>query len=78
MGQAGQLALPPGLSAQLAAQVQTLATQVFDNSYVSAMRPPIATGTADVVSAAVAALFLECRWRQSRRADPAPVEAEAA
>jgi EmrB/QacA subfamily drug resistance transporter len=76
-GQAGHLALPASLPAQLAAQIQTLAIQVFDSSYISAMRPSIALGMAVVLTGALSAFFLERRWRRSRaiREDSALSEA---
>ena len=77
-GQAGHLALPPGVPAQLAAQIQALAVQVFDNSYIAAMRPSVALGMAVVLAGAVSALFLERAWRRSRVTEPARARAEAA
>jgi EmrB/QacA subfamily drug resistance transporter len=77
VGQAGHLPLPDGIPPALAAQIQALATQVFDNAYITAMRPSIAIGMAVVIAGAVSALLLERAWRRSRisKAEPAPAEA---
>ena len=77
-GQAGHLPLPAGIPPELAAQIQALATQVFDNAYITAMRPSITIGTAVVLVAAVSALLLERGWRRSRIAKAEPPAAKAA
>jgi hypothetical protein len=77
-GQAGHLALPASVPAQLAAQIQALAIQVFDSSYLSAMRPSIGLGMAVVLTGAASALFLERRWRQSRATREDTMQARAA
>jgi EmrB/QacA subfamily drug resistance transporter len=76
-GQAGHLSLPAGIPPELAAQIQALATQVFDNAYIAAMRPSVALGMAVVLAGAVSALLLERAWRRSRIVH-SPVEVEAA
>jgi EmrB/QacA subfamily drug resistance transporter len=65
-GQAGHLALPPGVPAAVAAQIQALAIQVFDSAYVAAMLPAVMVGVAMVLIGAVSALFLERGWRRER------------
>ena len=77
-GQAGHLPLPAGIPPELAAQIQALATQVFDNAYIAAMRPSIAIGMAVVLASAASALWLERAWRRSRSAKTESVRAEAA
>jgi EmrB/QacA subfamily drug resistance transporter len=76
-GQAGHLALPSGIPPELAAQIQALATQVFDSAYIAAMRPSIALGAAVVLAGAVSALSMERAWRRSRvsQVDHQPAEA---
>jgi ABC-type Fe3+ transport system permease subunit len=64
--------------ATLAAQIQALATQVFDASYITAMRPSIALGMAVVLAGAAGALFVERRWRRSRSTQPEAIQAKAA
>jgi EmrB/QacA subfamily drug resistance transporter len=78
VGQAGHLALPAGIPAQLAAQIQALATQVFDNAYIAAMRPTVALGMAVVLAGAASALLLERGWRRSRVPEVEAQPAEAA
>jgi EmrB/QacA subfamily drug resistance transporter len=79
VGQAGHLALPPGIPPQLAAQIQGLAIQVFDNSYISAMRPSVALGMGVVLAGAVSALLLERSWRRRSQVENGePAQAEAA
>jgi MFS family permease len=78
VGQAGHLPLPAGITPDVAAQIQALATQVFDNAYITAMRPSIAIGMAVVLIAAGSALFLERAWRRARIAKVESVPAEAA
>jgi hypothetical protein len=78
VGQAGHLALPPGIPSALAAHIQALALQVFDNSYIAAMRPSVALGVAVVLAGAASALFLERAWRRSRNSNVEPVNAKAA
>ena len=77
-GQAGHLTLPAGIPPALASQIQSLATQVFDNSYISAMRPSVALGMAVVLAGAASALLLERAWRRSRIPQVESVTAEAA
>ena len=77
-GQAGHLPLPAGIPPELAAQIQSLARQVFDDAYITAMRPSIAIGMAVVLIAGVSALLLERAWRRSRSANREGVSAEAA
>jgi EmrB/QacA subfamily drug resistance transporter len=78
VGQAGHLPLPAGIPPDVAAQIQALATQVFDNAYITAMRPAIAIGMAVVLIAAGSALFLERAWRRARNAKVESASAEAA
>jgi hypothetical protein len=78
VGQAGHLPLPSGIPPDVAAQIQVLATQVFDNAYITAMRPSIAIGMAVVLISAGSALFLERAWRRARIAKAEAVRAEAA
>jgi EmrB/QacA subfamily drug resistance transporter len=78
VGQAGHVPLPASIPAQLAGQIQALAAQVFDNSYITAMRPSIALGMAVVLTGALSALFLERRWRRSRAIREDRVLSEAA
>jgi EmrB/QacA subfamily drug resistance transporter len=54
--QAGLVALPSGLSPEVATQVQTLAHSVFAQVFVDAMRPTLAVPIAVVVLAAVSCL----------------------
>jgi EmrB/QacA subfamily drug resistance transporter len=77
-GQAGHLPLPPGVPPEVGAQIQALATQVFDNAYITAMRPSIALGAAVVLAAAASALLLERAWRRSRVSQVEHQPAEAA
>jgi EmrB/QacA subfamily drug resistance transporter len=78
VGQAGHLPLPAGIPPDVAAQIQALARQVFDNAYITAMRPAIAIGMAVVLIAAGSALFLERAWRRARNAKVESASAEAA
>lgn len=73
-GQAGHLALPPGVPPALATQIQSLAIHVFDTAYIAAMRPTVMVGVVAVLLGAVTALFLERGWRRERAAEPEPVE----
>ncbi len=77
-GQAGHLSLPPGVPEQLAVQIQALATRVFDNSFVAAMRPSVALGMAVVLAGAASALLLERAWRRSRMSTEDSIQSEAA
>lgn len=76
-GQAGHLVLPPGIPPELAAHIQALAIQVFDNSYVTAMGPTVAFGMGVVLTGAVSAMFLESAWRRSRNSKNAAVQVVA-
>lgn len=78
VGQAGHLPIPPGVPPAIVAQIQNLATQVFDNSYITAMRPSIALGMAVVLAGAASALFVERHWRRSRAVQQQAIQAEAA
>ncbi len=77
-GQAGHLALPPGVPPEVALQIQALAVRVFENAYIAAMRPTVALGVVVILLGAFSALFLERSWRRQRAASGEPVEVLAA
>ena len=77
-GQAGHLTLPAGTPSELAAQIQALATHVFDTAYIAAMKPSVGLGMAVVLAGAVSALWLERSWRRSRITQVDSVQAKAA
>ena len=77
-GQAGHLALPPGVPPAVAAQIQTLAIHLFDTAYIAAMRPTVMVGVVAVVLGAASALFLERGWRRERAANAKSERAEIA
>jgi len=76
-GQTGTaVSLPPGVPSQVSHQIQQLATTVFTNAYVSAMRPTLVLPMVIVALAAVTTLAVVQRPRAAET--PATEAREAA
>ncbi len=71
VGQAGGIALPPGLPPQVAAQLHALVVQVFDQGYLLALRPTVAVGVVVLFIGAASALLLERRRLRQPEVEPA-------
>jgi EmrB/QacA subfamily drug resistance transporter len=64
VGQAGGVALPAGLPAQVAGQLHALVVQAFDQGYLLALRPTVGVGVVVLFMGAASALLLERRARK--------------
>jgi MFS family permease len=73
-GQTGSSApIPPGLPAQVAAQLQALAHTTFTHAFVDAMRPTLVLPIVVIAAAALVACAARGRTRVERQEDEEPV-----
>lgn len=74
-GQTGGFRPPPGVPAQVAAQLQQIGAQIFDHAYLSAMKPALAVGIAVLAVGAVSAIGLAGHRRPDASAPKVAVAA---
>ncbi len=72
----GAVALPPGVPAQVAQQLQQLATAVFTHGFVDAMRPTLVLPIAVILLAALSCLTLQRPTETPPAVAPQQAEAE--